>query len=281
MKHLSIIIVLILSIACSGQDKKLKRYEVKSAIIHYTSTISGKVMGGTISGSGTSELYFKDWGDIELSEENSNQTTTMKMFGNETTQTTKSHIMKKLNSGESYNVDFEKEKIFVIRDPLIDYMKQTDTDADDAGKSMLESMGGKNIGNETFQGYNCEIWEFAGGKQWLYKGAMLKLEMTVLGITTTTVATSVKFDINVPEKHFQLPNFPIKKEESFLDNESMDEEMEDMDVKLDQLSKLTYEEWKKMALSDKENAKMQNMSEVEMHKMYDMMLKMVKAKQSK
>ncbi|MDZ7775937.1 MAG: hypothetical protein U5L09_10275 [Bacteroidales bacterium] len=50
-----------------------------------------------------------------------------------------------------------------------------DADAGEAGKSMLESMGGKKVGNEKFMGYNCEVWELSGGNNvWIYKGAMLR-----------------------------------------------------------------------------------------------------------
>jgi DNA replication initiation complex subunit (GINS family) len=103
-----------------------------------------------------------------------------------------------------------------------------------------------------------------------------------MGITTTKEATSIQFDVPVPDKHFKLPDFPIKKTESFFNNEDFDEDMDmEMDMEsinedMNKLSKLSFEEWKKMALADKEDTEMQNMSEEELREMYDMIQKMIK-----
>ena len=53
-------------------------------------------------GSGTENLYFKDWGALELKETTSEQTTTMKFFGTEKVETTSTHVINKLDNGESY-----------------------------------------------------------------------------------------------------------------------------------------------------------------------------------
>ncbi len=49
--------------------------------------------------------------------------------------------------------------------------------------------------------------------------------------------------------------------------------MQDLDANIDQLSKLSFEEWKKMALADQEDEEMQNMSDKELRETYDMMHK--------
>jgi len=139
-------------------------------------------------------------------------------------------------------------------------------------------MNGKIIGEEDYMGYKCEIWEAMGVKQWVYNHFTLKIETTVMGVTTSKKAISIQFNISVPEEHFKLPNFPIKKEESFFSNEDMDFDMENMNADMDKLSKLSFEEWKKMALSDKEDTEIQNMSEKELREMYDMIQRMVKMK---
>lgn len=282
MKNSIIILTLLLSIGCcygNSQDQ-VKRYDTKSGVISYTTTISGKMMGSTINGSGTQSIFFKDWGALELREEQSSQTTTMKIFGKSTIETENTHTMTKLDNGESYWVDFDQKKIYANRDMAMDISKAyyPDADAGEAGENMLESMGGEKVGNEKILGYNCDVWSFSGGKQWLYKGVMLKLEMTMLGITTTTQATSAKFDIQVPEKHFKLPDFPIQKEEGFMDNEEYEEDIEDMEENMEQISKMSFEEWKKMALSDKDDEEMQNMTDEELRQMYDMMQNMIKAR---
>jgi len=298
MRKLTIILsLLIVTISCKGnenkaidslavtdkQENKLKRYEVKSGIVQYTSKISGKVIGSVIAGSGTESLYFKDWGAVELVEEKSSQTTTTNIFGKKSIETTNPHTMSKLDNGESYHVDFDKKQIFLSRDMAMDVTKafHPNADAGDVGKNMLESMGGKKIGNEKFLGYNCEIWDIMGAKQWMYKGVVLKLEMTVMGITTIKEATSAKFNASVSEKYFKLPNYPIQKEEGFVNNEEFEDDMEEMDANMEKISKMSFEEWKKMALADKEDEEMQNMSEKELHQTYDMIQKMVKMRKGK
>ena len=73
MKKISILLSLAVAlVSCSGNSQnQLKRYQVKSGIVEYTTTISGKVLGGKIAGSGTENLYFKNWGAVELKEEES------------------------------------------------------------------------------------------------------------------------------------------------------------------------------------------------------------------
>lgn len=296
MRKLSIVLsLLIITFSCKGnenkdqvgaleaskqQEKLLKRYNVKSGIVSYQTTISGKVMGGTVKGSGTATLYFKNWGGLELREEESNQTTTVSIMGHTTTQKTQSHVMNKLDNGESYLADFEKKQITVRRDPMMDIINQSGSNASDVGKNMLESMGGKKIGEEKFMGYDCEIWEIMGAKQWIYKGVMLKIDMSVLGIHTVTEAITANFDIAVADKYFELPDFPISKDQDFLNNQDFQNEiqqgMEGMDESMDQISKLSFQEWKKMVLADKDDKEMQNMSEEELRQTYDMMQQMIK-----
>jgi len=218
---------------------------------------------------------------MELKETESTQTTSMKFFGKKSTETENTHTMLKLDNGKTYSVDFENERISVNRDMAMDLTKAfyPDTDAGEAGKSMLESMGGEKVGNEKFMGYNCDVWELSNGKQWLYKGAMLKAEIAMLGITTLTQATSANFNTSVPDKYFQLPDFPMEEMEGFMDNEEYEENMEDMDANMEQISKMSFSEWKKMAQANDEE--MQQMSDEELRQTYDMIQKMIKTRQGK
>lgn len=295
MKKINIILALfIITISCKGNENKpadslavkieqnkLKRYQVESGIIHFTSTISGKILGSTMTGTGTETIYFKDWGAIELKDEKSSETTHIKFFGKTKEETTTKHTVNKLDNGEWYTVNFERKEITAKRSMPIDMITafHPDSDAGDTGKEMVKSLGGKKIGEENYMGYPCEIWEAMGVKQWVHKHITLKIETTVMGITTSKKATNIEFNIAVPDKYFKLPDFPIKKEESFFSNEEMNfdmDNMEDMDANMDKLSKLSFEEWKKMALSDKDDEEMQHMSEDELRQTYNMIQKMAK-----
>ena len=297
MKKFSLLIFLFIAITnCNGKDKNpaissnknqktqqstLKRYDVQSGIVKYKTVISGKVMGGVVSGNGSQSLYFRNWGAQELKEEESNQTTDITIFGKKNIQKTHNHVIDKLDNGESYHVDMDKKQTYLRRDPMMDLMKKTNTDAGYTGKKMLESMGGKIIGNEQFMGYNCEVWSIMGGKQWLYKGVLLKLHMTLMGVTTVTEATSAQFNGNVADRYFKLPDYPIIKEEGFENNEAFDTDMQEMDANMDKLSKMSYEEWKKAALADGEDEELKNMSEEELRQAYNMIQKMIKMRKGK
>ncbi|MCF8373871.1 MAG: hypothetical protein K9H64_19770 [Bacteroidales bacterium] len=274
---LSIALALISFVGIS--QNQLKRYEVKSGMVEYITTTSGKVMGSTVEGTGIENLYFKDWGAVEVKVEKSSKTTTTNMLGKSKTETSDVHTMNKLDNGETYFVDFDKRQITAGRDMAMDMITafQPNADAGATGKSMLESMGGKKTGTENFLGYSCEIWELAGGKQWIYKGVMLKLDMTVMGIKTTTVAKSAKFDVTVPDSRFKLPDFPIQKQESFMDNENYDQDSGPTNEDMDKLSKMSFEEWKKLVLAEEENTEMKTMSDAELRQSFDMMQKMIKA----
>ncbi|MFK5983544.1 MAG: hypothetical protein QM499_11565 [Flavobacteriaceae bacterium] len=258
-----------------SQNKELKRYKVKSGIITFNTETNGKVMGSIITGSGTEKLYFKDWGAIELLEEESTTTTKMKMFGKKSSETENVHTIAKLDNGESYHVDFKKKEIYAGRDMAMDMVKlfHPTSDAGETGKGMADSMGGKVIGNETFLGYDCEIYDLMGSKQWIYKGVTLKMEVTVMGITTIKTATSAKFDLSVSDSYFELPDFPIVKMEGYQTNEEFDSDMEDMDENIDALKNMSFEEWKKIATENDEE--MQNMSDEELRETYDMLQKML------
>ncbi len=282
---LSLIVILI---GCNSKaQNEVKRYEIKSGVIKYNTTNTGKVMGSVIKGKGTESLYFKNWGAVELKESQSTQTTTMNMFGQKKEDTTSDHTMNKLENGESYSVDFDQKLIYSNKDMAMNMIAafHSEGDAGEVGKSMLEGMGGEKIGHENVLGYDCEIWKVAGGKQWLYKGIMLKMEMTLMGITTTTLAQSAEFNISVSDKYFQLPDFPVQKTEGLEDGEGMFgdmgdmEGMEDMDAEMEKISKMTYPEWKKLVLSNDEEAR--EMSEEELRGTYDMMQTMMQLRKKK
>jgi len=276
MKKISILLSLfVLLISCNGNSQNtLKRYNVKSGIIKYTTTISGKVIGSKITGSGTESLYFKNWGAMELKEQESKQTTTMKFFGKEKVETSSSHTMSKLDNRESYVADFKTKTITANRDLGMDMMKQSNKDAGEAGMNMLEAMGGKKVGDGSVLGYSCEIWDVMGAKNWIYKGVMLKMEVSMLGIKTVTEATNAKFDVSVANSNFQLPDFPIQKTEGFMSNEEFEGELDGMDESMDKIQNLSFEEWKEMAT--KNDAEMKEMSDKELRQTYDMIQKMMK-----
>ncbi|MBV1923256.1 MAG: hypothetical protein KUG68_04420 [Flavobacteriaceae bacterium] len=296
MKKISLIIALIviamgckgnennpsdsLSLKDSNQEKQLKRYDIKSGIIKYNTSISGKVIASTITGSGTETRYFKEWGALELFEQESTTTTNTVIMGKEINETTSDHQMTKLDHGESYVVDFKNKTILQQKDLAMEMIKKMhpDKDAGEVGKSMLEGMGGKQIGKEVFLGYQCEIWDLMGVKQWMYKGVVLKSEANLMGITTITEATSATFNSTVPDSNFNLPNYKISKQESFIDNgddypDSFDSD-EINEADMEKLRNMSFEEWK--TLVQKDDPEMKESSDEELRQIYSTIQFMVK-----
>lgn len=269
-----------LSLKASSQEQQLKRYDIKSGIIKYKTTISGKVIASTITGSGTEVRYFKHWGALELFEQESTTSTHTVVMGREINETTSDHQMSKLDHGESYTVDFKNKTISQQKDMAMEMIKKMhpDKDAGEVGKSMLEGMGGKKTGKEIFLGYQCEIWDLMGVKQWIYKGVMLKSEANLMGITTITEATKATFNNTVPDSNFELPNYKLIKQESFIDNgddypDSFDSD-EISEADMEKLRNMSFEEWK--TLVQKDDPEMKESSDEELRQIYSTIQFMVK-----
>ncbi|MCT4582208.1 MAG: hypothetical protein N4A35_12420 [Flavobacteriales bacterium] len=192
------------------KDSTLKRYEIKSGSVQYESIIEGKVFGATVKGAGTGTLYFKDWGAVELVEEKESRTTVTKLFGKASSQEETIHNLSKLDHGKAFYVDFEKKEIRSQNDFAMESIQSVGNgDANQFGKEMFTSMGGEKIGEEDILGFKCEIWSLMGTKQWLYKGVVLKIEASIMGVKTTKIAVSAEFNKSIDEHYFELPNFKI------------------------------------------------------------------------
>ena len=198
MKIWSIVFSIILAI--STLHAETKRYEIKSAIIGYTISGGGNMMGIETKIEGNNKLMFKEWGNVELHEERSK---TIVMGREELT-----HQTTKIDSGKVYVVDHIQKSIIVF-DPLT--LKQSMyKDLDKSAKEVMLSMKGEKVGEETILGYDCEVWETKQMKFWLHKGVMLKSKVNIMGITQTTKAANVQFNVSMSDEDFKLPDFPVK-----------------------------------------------------------------------
>ena len=195
-------------------------------------------------------------------------------MGQKKTDVTEKHSINKLDNGKSYHVDIKNKLIYLRRDPAMEMMKAfNDGDVVDPGKKMLESIGGKIVGKEKIKGYTCDVWQIPGGKQWIYKGLPLKLTMTMMGITTTTEITSAKFNINVSDSYFKLPNYPIKKEEGYRNDKEYNQDKAEMKKNAKKLQNMTFAQYKEM-LKKEDPEEYKNMSEKELKQGYQIIKKM-------
>lgn len=174
------------------------RYDVKSAIVEYQIAGSGEVMGEKASLSGTSKLYFKNFGDLELSEE--------KIVQSSNADEEEEHNITKIVGTKMYNVDFNEKVIYqqeMVQDeenPLLN-LKNGDT---------LTSMGAKKIGSEAILGYKCDIWQLGEDKIWIYNSVPLKFVSKSLGLVQIQEAKLAVFNVDIKDDKFKLPPFPVK-----------------------------------------------------------------------
>lgn len=211
VKYLSILFFVSVIVSCDKDDdlqsKDIKRYNVESGIVHYETSISGPY----VNGSGTEDLYFKKWGALEINFEDKSETTSFfNENGIEVLTTEDARNAYKIDNEKIYVVDYAAGVIYTKEDPLIEYMRQNNLDALEAGRETMISMGGVQLGNEKILGHDCEVWDLLGVKQWIYKGITLKVVTNMAGITIIKEATSIKFDVSVANSYFELPNFPHK-----------------------------------------------------------------------
>jgi len=193
-------IIFTLFLAIGTLHAEVKRYEVQSGIIEYKLVGGGDMMGIKTQMSGTNKVAFKEWGSIELHQ---SMTKSVIMGREENTQDTI-----KIENGKVYVVDYEN-KVISEYDPSM-LMQSQYKDLIKSAKEMIVQMGGKKIGDETIQGYDCEVWEMPQVKLWLHKGIALKTVANIMGITNTMEATTIQLDAPVSDKDLKLPDFPIK-----------------------------------------------------------------------
>ncbi|MFT7880157.1 MAG: hypothetical protein ABXS91_07170 [Sulfurimonas sp.] len=193
-------LLLIAFTTITALSAETKRYEVKSGVIEYTITHNGNVMGMKVHGKGHGKTVFKSWGEVEVhSEELESNTMGMKE---------REQQMTKVDHGKVFVVDFDQKVIYVYTPETLKHSEYRDFAK--TGKEMLESMGGKKIGEERFMGYPCEIWQMMHVKLWLHKGIMLKSEAEMMGIKHTTTATRIDLGASVSEDELKLPDYPVK-----------------------------------------------------------------------
>jgi len=200
IKILSAVFALIL--ATVNLNAETKRYEIKSGIIEYAISGGGNMMGIETKTEGKSKAFFKEWGEVELHEE----TTKSVIMGREEN----THQTTKINNGKVYVVDYEQKTIVQYEyDPsMLGHSEHKDLAK--SGKEMMLAMNATKTGEESVLDYLCEVWETPKIKLWLHKGVMLKSKVKVMGITHTTEATNIQFNISVSDEDFKLPDFPIK-----------------------------------------------------------------------
>ncbi len=175
------------------------RYDMKSAIVEYEIVGAGDVMGSKATVTGSSKLYFKDFGKMELSEEKIVQA----VDGDKEEE----HNVTKISGNKIFNVDFNEQVIYQQEllsedkeNPFLN-LKNADT---------LTSMGAKKIGSESVLGYKCDIWQLGEDRIWIYNTVPLKFINKSLGVVQIQEAKLAVFNVDIKDDKFKLPAYPVR-----------------------------------------------------------------------
>lgn len=196
-------IALLLSSGLVMADSKMyQKFDEERGAIEYNITASTEMMGVKSKTLAKKQVLFSEYGTKMLSDESK--------VVKQNEEITKSRVIVYMNRSILYTVDFNTKKITRMENPAFAMMGLSDkNNAQQAGMTMLKSMGGKKIGTDKVLGYGCDIWEVMGTKQCIYKGITLKAESELMGVKRLEIATKIDFDPAITAKDFQLPQFPI------------------------------------------------------------------------
>jgi len=171
-----------------------KKYNVQSAVILYSISGGGQLtqdVNLTIKGKG--KMRFKDWGEVELFEEEIDEITSGSINNIETiARCVKRQKKKRLD------VDFKTRKILERSMPKGNVVKNIT-------KGLVKQ------GQEIIAGKSCDIWEGNGVRKCIYKGIPLLVENNILGMHYQRKAVRIKENIKVSATKCTIPNFPVHK----------------------------------------------------------------------
>lgn len=217
-KRLLPFIVLSLLLTCVGRaDDAARPRGMRSGLVEYELSASG--MGSTMKGTRTE--WFDDYGNRTATLEKS--TTTTKILGRETTEVKEDLSI--VDGDTAYSIDLVKKTGY--KGNIAEMKKMGAMMAQGmAGpggvqntRDFVEKNGGKWLPAETFLGRKCDVIEMLGVKTWTYKGVNLKSAGSMMGITTTQVATKFEENVRVPAAKFAVPA-GIKIEEQQMPDEA-------------------------------------------------------------
>ncbi|NPA50027.1 MAG: hypothetical protein GXO02_00160 [Epsilonproteobacteria bacterium] len=210
------IAILSLFVIFMGLDAKIfKRYPVKSAMIFYDVKTSSVAKGLNNQVRGIAKLVFDNWGAREVKEEISTEIQT-----GDFNETRKRHFLSKIDFGTIYTVDFDENVTYKTRDRDMDIAIMNGEDWSNEPIEILKRMKAKKVGEEMVAGVKCEKWELKDQSICLYKGMPIKIVVRGPGFETSRTAIQVIIDKPVPEKEFELPNFPIVVDEAYTNNKA-------------------------------------------------------------
>lgn len=183
---LSLAFVLLTVNKLNAQGAALKLYGIKSGIIEYKYT-------GDEAGKAT--LYFEDHGNKSA----------MNMDTKRGTETNKGWVLSK---GE-YQYMFDPSKPnegWKLKNPIIEWIHQNKhKDVEKFTEETYAKLGMKKAGTEKFLDKECIAYKGDMGKILIWNGILMYMEMNFSGMKSKQEVTSIKVNVPVDKKYFEIP----------------------------------------------------------------------------
>jgi hypothetical protein len=183
---ISFLFALLIVSQIQAQEVSLKPYGIESGIIEY------KYSGSQV---GTSILYFDEYG----------YKSAMKMDTKMNDQPQKGWVV----SFKEYQYIFDPanpDEGLKMKNPMIESLQKMDKpDFDKATEDMYSKMGFKKTGTEKFMDKDCIVFKGDMGKVLTWNGILMLMDMNYSGIQTKQEATSIKINVPIDEKYFEIP----------------------------------------------------------------------------
>ena len=169
----------------------LRRYQIESAVVTYELTGTPR---------GTEVLSFDRYGAREVSvNEHVMETGGQSIEMNSSVITEGPWIT---------NVDRKEKRALRFKNPLYDDLLAAAAGKDPAevGESLMQAMGGQQVGDEEILGRPCVVWELPQvGKAWIWKGLVLKAEPKSGMVDSVKVAVSIEEGAEISDALFEVP----------------------------------------------------------------------------
>ena len=180
------LIILIITCQVNAQEVSLKPYGIESGIIEYK--YSGSEVGKSI-------LYFDEYGNKSA----------MNVDTKREDETNKGWVI----SFKEYQYIFDPSKPdegLKMKNPIIEsLMKMDKQDYDKVAEDLYSQMGMNKAGTEKFLDKDCIAYKGDMGKILTWNGILMLMDMNYGGMKSRQEVTSIKVNVPVDAKYFEIP----------------------------------------------------------------------------
>jgi len=200
LKTILYLITIILTVSVFAQDKRVKIFPFKSAIIEYKYEASFK---------GTHVKYIDDYGykQADYIRKSLN-------FGGNTDDEYETII---LIGNKAYTMNLQDSTVAVGRNETYGYYLQNqDKSCVDVSEAILKAAEGWYLsGTKEFLGKECKVWKHTKHKKMTWQGLLVKSQINFMTMMVEKV-TKIEINVEIPQNMFEIPkNFNFISSDSY------------------------------------------------------------------